>query len=110
MDAVASDINRVSIEKRERLLADERWEPWQTAPKTGEEILVFFYSTSAIRIVSWQKYRDASYPYVWANSCGDTVVRPWKRDEYFTHWMPLPKFPCSPPKDVYAYESFGEEE
>lgn len=64
------------------------WQPIETAPKDGDEILV----TDA-RVKDWTHvvYWDdeARGEYNWARA--DTCAK-WHKDA-FTHWMPVPKAP-----------------
>lgn len=61
-----------------------KWQPIETAPKDGTNILV--YSESIGRMIAWYKFNN--YPFGdWFNLRFD-IISP-------THWMPLPE----PPKE-----------
>lgn len=61
-----------------------KWQPIETAPKDGTNILV--YSESIGRMIAWYKFNN--YPFGdWVNLRFD-IISP-------THWMPLPE----PPKE-----------
>ncbi len=63
------------------------WQPIETAPKDGTEILVYF-ETLGVKQVSW-------YDDLWAvddGKHGPYFLRGY-RDGDDTHWMPLPAGP-----------------
>lgn len=73
------------------------WQPIETAPKDGTEILIF--TTRGIAHVGWSKYCGAylesgessgGWDVCWNNSDG------WNDPEFpdATHWMPLPAPPA----------------
>ncbi len=67
------------------------WQPIETAPKDGTEVLLFFAESGDMRLGAFLPWRDSSYPMIWQDRFnGDAIERPWK--EYYTcptHWMPL---------------------
>ncbi len=64
------------------------WQPIETAPKDGTDILVC-EPGYVMAIVSWHPVKTkkaARYPGYWANLLGSNWYYP-------THWMPLPEQP-----------------
>jgi len=81
-----------------------KWQPIDTAPKDGNEVLIYYrneWDEFRITVASYQPYNDAGYPYLWVNSHGDSIYRPWKLDmnkeerkKYGPlYWQPLPEPP-----------------
>lgn len=64
------------------------WQPIETAPKDGTEILIFCEDDHwAIDIVKWEQFGNDFY---WARArCVDGL----HINEKATHWMPLPALP-----------------
>lgn len=68
--------------------ADMEWQPIETAPKDGTEVLLFWqytypndeYLTQGVEIGAFDEG-------CWTTYCGDTP------DSIITHWMPLPAPP-----------------
>ncbi len=61
-----------------------KWQPIETAPKDGNDVLVFGggdYTVAHWNGEEWRDYGDIG----WAGMCGD--------DNQPTHWMPLPEPP-----------------
>jgi len=74
------------------------WQPIETAPKDGRDIIVYF-KTAGIRQVSWcDEYGDPSGEYaLWRvddNKHGPYALRGYRPGDD-THWMPLPTPPES---------------
>lgn len=65
------------------------WQPMETAPKDGTEILLCL--DYGIRIGAWVETLDSSHPFVWGDQDHSTLVRPWKNDPEPKGWMPLPE-------------------
>lgn len=84
-----SDIRNAALEEGE-------WQPIETAPKDGTEILVADYRVAGgfMNVVA---YTDEDFPNVW-----ETQEFLAYHHEAFTHWMPLPK----PPEPVAAPKPF----
>lgn len=59
------------------------WEPIETAPRDGTEVLVFHHGL--ITIAWWSSIFDE-----WQNACSAD----WCHE--VTHWMPLPEAPPEP--------------
>lgn len=68
------------------------WQPIETAPKDGIEILVYVppsaYRNGYVRSVQWRE-RDIDYWHVEDNKNGPFPLR----GGIPTHWMPLPEPP-----------------
>lgn len=72
------------------------WQPIETAPKDGTEILAYYPSCQnepCIRVVSWWGGYECE-------TCGARALEGWGGDKPYdfgrwqpTHWMPLPPFP-----------------
>lgn len=62
--------------------------------RTGYVLL--YFPDRRIRIGAYQRYADASYPFVWQNENGEPLSRPWKGDEEPIRYMLLPQ----PPKVI----------
>lgn len=74
-----------------------QWQPIETAPKDGTDILVFQPKFVKYNIDSWQRNRMAVVSW---NTTNWTIshVGGWECEEEFdwdalTHWMPLPEAP-----------------
>lgn len=68
------------------------WQPIETAPKDGTEILVFgsyTYPDDPDPTVYWEivSYREDPHGYVWTDGNQSS------RENVFSHWMPLPPPP-----------------
>ncbi len=61
------------------------WQPIETAPKDGDDILVWGPGLCCL-VVGWDDSGDLDFP--WA-----TLDGPKYFDKAFTHWMPLPRPP-----------------
>lgn len=70
------------------------WQPIETAPKDGNEILVFYQTRKKVVIAYWepQSYNKKPRPY-WAAIGSHWIESDRKYPP--THWMPLP----APPED-----------
>ena len=64
---------QAEVERLRSLSANSEWQPIETAPKDGQDILAYRHPHGAFLI-----------PYYWGN---DTYQ--------MTHWMPLPKPPAA---------------
>lgn len=73
------------------------WQPIETAPKDGTEVLLWFAQFETRRIGAWMPWGDSSYPFLWQDCHGGNLHRPWKYEDenydYPTHWHPLPEPP-----------------
>jgi hypothetical protein len=69
------------------------WQPIETAPKDGTDILVADYRVAGgfMNVVA---YTDEDFPNVW-----ETQEFLAYHHEAFTHWMPLPNPPITNPRD-----------
>jgi hypothetical protein len=88
------------------------WQEWQSAPKDGQFFLAYFgdyfgewTSHGDIKILRLDGSGDGGK---WVNHCGEVVIREWKNDPMFTHWMPLPETPFAPPAVLHEYEKFDD--
>ena len=79
-------------------LANE-WQPIETAPKDGTEVLVYtdVATVPVVHIARWEDGRDGypdSFEQGWwsytEHSVTQTLLEDWKQP---THWMPLPPAP-----------------
>lgn len=72
------------------------WQPIETAPKDGTEVLLWFAQFGWRSIGAWLPWGDSSYPFLW-QCAGRNLHRPWKYEgddgSYPTHWHPLPEPP-----------------
>lgn len=68
-----------------------QWQPIETAPKDGDEILA--WNPYGAVVASWQKWPNTAGGY-WSTGCGCENDRAVK----VTHWMPLPEPPNPTPR------------
>jgi len=88
----------VRTSTREFLEADARaaieampsvWQPMDTAPKDGTEILLLF-EDGRRRIAAWKTTCHPLYKMAWKDYPGSVLVRGWKNDPEPIRWMRLP--------------------
>ena len=89
-DPVLAD-QRAILERIVTAIGASEWQPIETAPRDGTELLLWVYGS--VRQASWLPWRDASYPFVWMTPEGSALCRPWKDEEEPTHWMLSPMGP-----------------
>lgn len=73
-------------EKAEEALASDPWQPIETAPKDGSDILALKKEVPAYCVVSFVDWADTNKGGWWN---GDVAVSL----NYFDYWQPLPKPP-----------------
>ena len=68
------------------------WQPIDTAPKDGTDILLF--RSGAVHRGRWEKqrYHERPKPY-WSDDLERGLGVIWCREHPPTHWMPLPEPP-----------------
>lgn len=62
------------------------WQPIDTAPKDGEDLLCYWRLSNCCSVLSWWSDQDIPGAGLWHDSAGSTYNDP-------THWMPLPAPP-----------------
>lgn len=62
------------------------WQPIETAPKNGDDIVLFDANSGGAIVASWEE--DCPNAWAWM-----TLDGPNYHEGAFTHWMPLPPAP-----------------
>jgi len=81
----------LSAEKENQIPNDTQWQPIETSPRDGTDIIVC--DAREYRPISLIVYYDDEdfYPYAWG-----TLDGPSYHIDKFTHWMPAPAPPAAP--------------
>ena len=83
-------------EKKSGIMTELKWQPIETAPKDGTEIIVMYVNiaTQIVHAACWiEDEYDPSETGWWSNDWNEIGSVIMKGAYAPTHWMPLPKRP-----------------
>lgn len=95
---VGSTNRQEPIRRRFTQEEPQQWQPIETCPKDGKEVLVYFKGIGVCQVAWVNPYEDGDDRYnIWCvsdNKNAPAPLRGYGSESDATHWMPLPPAPA----------------